>query len=147
LEAFGLEELLRRSRFIFVTATITTDNTSLLNAKRLEWMQPGAMLILLSRAAIADFGDLREFADSGRIRVATDVFPEEPVALNDPIRTTKNMLLSAHRAGALTSALQEIGKLVMEDLELIGKGLPPVSCKRAQLETVTQIRSKPIEKT
>ena len=147
LEAFGLEELLRRSRFIFVTATITTDNTSLLNAKRLEWMPRGAMLILLSRAAIADFGDLREFADSGRIRVATDVFPEEPVALNDPIRTTKNMLLSAHRAGALTSALQEIGKLVMEDLELIGKGLPPVSCKRAQLETVTQIRSKPIEKT
>ena len=147
LEAVGLEELLRRSRFIFVTATITTDNTSLLNAERLEWMQPGAMLILLSRAAIADFGDLREFADSGRIRVATDVFPEEPVALNDPIRTSKNMLLSAHRAGALTSALQEIGKLVMEDLELIGKGLPPMSCKRAQLETVTQIRSKPIEKT
>ena len=69
------------------------------------------------------------------------------MALNDPIRTTKNMLLSAHRTGALTSALQEIGKLVMEDLELIGKGLPPVSCKRAQLETVTQIRSKPIEKT
>ena len=26
----------------------------------------------------------------------------------------------------------------MEDLELIGKGLPPVSCKRAQLETVTR---------
>ena len=130
-----------------MTATITTDNTSLLNAERLEWMQQGSMLILLSRAAIADFGDLREFADSGRIRVAKDVFPEEPVALNDPIRTTKNMLLSGHRAGALTSALQEIGKLVMEDLELIGKGLPPVSCKRAQLETVTQIRSKPIEKT
>ena len=110
-------------------------------------MQPGAMLILLSRAAIADFGDLREFADSGRIRVATDVFPQEPVALNDPIWTTKNMLLSAHRAGALTSALQEVGKLVMEDLELIRKGLTPLSCKQAQLETVTHILSKPKEKT
>jgi len=79
--------------------------------------------------------------------VATDVFPEEPVPLEDPIRQTKNMLLSAHRAGALTSALQQIGKLVLEDLELISRNLPPVSCKRAQLETVTQIRSKPIEKT
>ena len=80
--------------------------------QNLEWMQPGAMLILL-RAAIADFGDLREFADSENSS-SNDVFPEEPVALNDPIRTTKNMLLSAHRAGALTSALQEIGKLVMK---------------------------------
>lgn len=147
LEAVGLEELMRRSRFIFVTATITTDNTSLLNAERLEWMQRGVMLILLSRAAIAHFGDLRKFADAGKIRVASDVFPEEPVALNDPIRTTKNMLLSAHRPGALTSALQDIGKLVLEDLELIGKGLPPVSCKRAQLQTVSQISSKPIKKT
>jgi len=147
VEPVGLERLLRESRFVFVTATITTENSKLLNAERLEWLQPGAMLILLSRAAIADFDDLQTFANSGRIRVATDVFPEEPVPLEDPIRQTKNMLLSAHRAGALTSALQQIGKLVLEDLELISRNLPPASCKRAQLETVTQIRSKPIEKT
>ncbi|MBT7205358.1 MAG: dehydrogenase, partial [Deltaproteobacteria bacterium] len=147
VQPVGLEQLLRESRFVFVTATITTENSKLLNAERLEWMQPGAMLILLSRAEIADFKDLQKFANSGRIRVATDVFPEEPVPQEDPIRQTKNMLLSAHRAGALTSALQQIGKLVLEDLELISRNLPPVSCKRAHLETVTQIRSKPIEKT
>ena len=43
--------------------------------------------------------------------------------------------------------IHENDRIVMEDLELIGKGLTPVSCKRAQLETVTHILSKPKEKT
>jgi phosphoglycerate dehydrogenase-like enzyme len=49
-------------------------------------MQPGAMLIILSRAAIADFNDLQRFTNSGRIQVASNVFPEEPVPLENPIR-------------------------------------------------------------
>jgi phosphoglycerate dehydrogenase-like enzyme len=49
-------------------------------------MQPGVMLIILSRAAIADFNDLQRFANSGRIQMATNVFPEEPVALENTIR-------------------------------------------------------------
>ena len=47
------------------------------------------------------------------------------------------MLLSAHRIRALTNALQQIGKLVVENVDLIRKSLLPVSCKRAQFETVT----------
>ena len=47
------------------------------------------------------------------------------------------MLLSAHRIRALTYALQQIGKLVLENVDLIRKSLLPVSCKRAQFEIVT----------
>ncbi len=47
------------------------------------------------------------------------------------------MLLSAHRIRAITYALQQIGKLALEDVDLIRKGLPPISCKHAQFETVT----------
>ena len=142
-----LDEVLAKSRFVFVVATITTDNAHLLNAEKLELMQRGAKLILLSRAAVADFEALKEFAGSGRIQVATDVFPVEPVAADDPIRKVPNVLFSAHRAGALTSALQNIGKLALEDLGQIAKGLPPVASKRAERETVARLRSKPIEKS
>src|SRR5690606_6009593 len=67
-----LDEVLARSRFVFVVATITTDNAHLLNADKLKLMQQGAKLILLSRAAVADFEALKSFAGSGRIQVATD---------------------------------------------------------------------------
>lgn len=152
LERFGvipasLDEVLSKSRFVFVVATITTENAHLLNAEKLALMQKGAKLLLLSRAAVADFAALKEFAGSGCIQVATDVFPEEPVAANDPIRQVPNILFSAHRAGALTSALQNIGKLVLEDLGQAARGLPPIACKRAERETVMRLRSKPIDKS
>ncbi|MBX9455166.1 MAG: hydroxyacid dehydrogenase [Rhizobium sp.] len=143
----SLDEVLSKSRFVFVVATITTENAHLLNAEKLALMQKGAKLLLLSRAAVADFAALKEAAGSGRIHVATDVFPEEPVAADDPIRQVPNILFSAHRAGALTSALENIGKLVLEDLGQIARGLPPIACKRAERETVMRLRSKPIDKS
>lgn len=143
----SLDEVLSKSRFVFVVATITTENAHLLNAEKLGLMQKGAKLLLLSRAAVADFEALKHFAGTGHIHVATDVFPEEPVAADDPIRTVPNILFSAHRAGALTSALQNIGKLTLEDLGQIARGLPPIACKRAERETVMRLRSKPIDKS
>lgn len=147
VEPASLDDVLAKSRFVFVVATITTENAHLLHAEKLALMQTGAKLLLLSRAAVADFDALKEFAGSGRIHVATDVFPEEPVAADDPIRKVPNILFSAHRAGALTSALQNIGKLVLEDLGQIARHLPPVACKRAERETVMRLRSKPVEKS
>jgi len=145
VESSTFDEVLRKSRVIFVVAAVTTDNQHLFNRKTLSLMQDGAMLILLSRAALADFDSLAAEAASGRLRVATDVFPEEPVATDDGLRKIPNMLFSAHRAGALTNALQQIGALVLEDLHQISAGLPPVSCRRAERETIGLLRSMPVQ--
>ena len=110
-------------------------------------MQDGAMLVLLSRAALADFDALSAEASTGRLRIATDVFPTEPVNQKDPLRQVPNMLFSAHRAGALTEVLQSIGALVLEDLQQIEAGLPPVSCRRAERETIDRLRSAPVSKS
>ena len=80
----------------------------------------------------------------GDIYVATDVFPEEPVKKNDPIRKLKNVLFSAHRAGALEQAFFEMGDIVLKDMNLILKKMPPKFCKRAQRKTVNLLASKPV---
>jgi len=143
----SLEEVLAKSRFVFVVAAVTENNSGMLNSAKLDLMQHGAGLLLLNRAAIADFEALAEYTAQGKIRLATDVFPEEPLALAHPIRNSPNVLLSAHRAGALNSALLEMGDLVLEDLKLMEQGLPPQNCKRAEPETVASLRSKPVEKS
>ena len=56
-------------------------------------------------------------------------------------------MLSPHRAGAMTDALIEIGRQTVADAGLMPRGLPPLSCRRAQRETVARSRSKPIEKS
>jgi len=147
VESTTLEAVLNESRVVFVVAAVTTSNQQLFNSDTLSLMQDGAMLILLSRAALADFNALAAEAGSGRLRVATDVFPEEPVAADDPLRQVPNILFSAHRAGALTCALQQIGALVLDDLQQISAGLPPVSCRRAEQETISQLRSMPVQES
>ena len=145
VEPATLKVVLRQSRVVFVVASVTSENQNLLDQEALAMMQDGAMLILLSRAALLDFHAITAEAQSGRLRFATDVFPEEPVQIEDSLRGVPNILFSAHRAGALASTLQQIGALVLEDLFQIAQNLPPVSCRRAERETIGKVRSKPIE--
>lgn len=140
-----LDEVMADSRAVFVVASVTTESRHLIGREALARMQDGAMLLLLSRAAVADFDGLAAEAGSGRLRIATDVFPEEPVRPDDPLRKVPGVLFSAHRAGALVSALHQIGALMLEDLGQIERGLPPVSCRRAERETVARLRSVPVK--
>jgi len=146
-EAAPLDEVLRRSRLVFVVAGVTAENQGFLGAQQFASMQRGSAIVLVSRAAVVDFDAMLDFADKGHIRFATDVFPEEPLSSVHRARRTNNSVLCAHQAGALQSAIKQIGKMVAADAELIMRGLPPVLCKPAQPETVGMLRSKPVSKT
>jgi phosphoglycerate dehydrogenase-like enzyme len=140
-----LDELLRASRVVFVFAAPTTENAALLGRRELELLAPGAAVLLMSRAAVADVDALVELAAAGRLRAAIDVWPEEPVPPDHPARAVEGLLLSPHRTGGMPEAFREIGRLVAADLELILRGLPPVACRRAERETVGRLRSRPID--
>lgn len=142
-----LDEVLRQSQTIFVVAGVTSENQGFLSAAQFASMRSGASLILLSRAGVVDFDAMLDAAASGHIRVATDVFPSEPVAADHRLRQIDALLLSPHQAGALDGALQQIGKRVVADAELIARGVAPVMCKVAQPETVSLFRSKPVDKS
>ena len=146
-EPASLDEVLRKSRVIFVVAGVTSENQGFLGAAQFAAMQPGAALVLVSRAAVVDFDAMLDSAAKGHIRVATDVYPEEPLGAKHRARSTDNIIMCAHQAGALESAIRQIGKLVVADAELIARGLPPIVCKPAQPETVGLMRSKPVSKT
>jgi phosphoglycerate dehydrogenase-like enzyme len=142
-----LEELLSRSRVVFVTAAATAENQGFLGAHQFRMMPRGSLLILLSRAGVVDFDAMIESAASGHIRVATDVFPEEPLPAGHAARSAPNVLLSAHRAGAIDSVFKDMGSLVVSDIGQILRGFPPLSCQRAERETVGRMRSKPVSKS
>lgn len=141
-----LDEVLAESDFVFVVAAVTSENQKFLGREAFGKMRPGAAFILLSRADVVDFDALVEAAASGRIRAASDVFPEEPLSPDHPVRRAPNFVRSAHRAGALDIAFKQMGDMVLEDMALIDKGLPPMRCKRAERETVSRMRSKPVDR-
>ena len=142
-EPASLDAVLREPRVIFALAGVTEENTRLLNRARLESVRSDAVLVLLSRAGLVDFDALIDLVAAGRFRAATDVFPVEPVAANDRVREVEGLILSAHRAGGLPSALAAIGEMVVEDLDLILRGLPPQRLQSARPETVRRWRNPP----
>jgi phosphoglycerate dehydrogenase-like enzyme len=105
------------------------------------------VLLLMSRAGVVDFDALTDLVARGRLRAATDVFPDEPLAADHPARRLDGFLLSPHRAGGMREAFLQIGRLAVADLELIVQGLPPVACKRAERETAGRLRSRPVERS
>jgi phosphoglycerate dehydrogenase-like enzyme len=141
----ALDEVLQTSRVIAVFAAVTSDNQAMLGREQLELIRPGSLFLLMSRAAVVDFEALVDCVAAGRFKASTDVFPEEPWPSDHRVRTLEGMLLSAHRAGALDEVFKRIGELVLADLALILKGLPPVMCKRAEPETVARLRSMPVK--
>jgi phosphoglycerate dehydrogenase-like enzyme len=146
VEAADLDTVLAQSDFVFVTASVTSENEGFLGAEAFAGMRKGAAFILLSRAGVVDFDALVEAVRSGHIVAASDVFPEEPMPAGHPVRTLPGFIRSAHRAGALDSAFKAMGDMVLDDMALMDRGLPPVRCKRAERETVSMMRSKPVEK-
>jgi hypothetical protein len=45
----------------------------------------------------------------------------------------------------MPEAFRAIGDMVVADLELVLRGLPPMVCRRAERETVGRLRSRPID--
>jgi phosphoglycerate dehydrogenase-like enzyme len=146
-EAASLDDVLQNSRLIFVVAGATSQNQAFLGTRQFSSMQSGTAVVLVSRAAVVDFDAMLDFAEKGHIRFATDVYPEEPLPRSHRARQIGNAILCGHQAGAMQAAIRQIGKLVVSDAELIGRGLPPILCKSAQPETIALWRSKPVSKT
>lgn len=141
----SLDEVLRLSDTVFVMAAVTSENGGFLGADAFAKMRQGAGFVLLSRSDVVDFEALIAAVESGHICAASDVFPQEPLAADHKLRQMSGFVRSAHRAGALDSAFKGMGDMVLEDMALLDKGLPPMRCKRAERETVARMRSRPVD--
>ena len=113
----GLDELVGSCRCVVIAAAPTDENWRLVGQRQIDLMQPGTLVVVISRAHLVDFPKLIAAAGSGRIRVAVDVFPEEPVPANDDIRKMSNVILSPHRAAAVPGGRHPIGQMILHDIE------------------------------
>ena len=131
-----LDTLLRTSRFIYILAVPSASNRALLDRDKLSLIAPDAVLLLMSRSHLVDFDALTEMLLAGRFRAGIDVYPEEPLPRDHPIRKASHAVLSSHRAGAIGEALQNIGRLATNDIEAICQGLAPYYMQAAQPEFI-----------
>jgi phosphoglycerate dehydrogenase-like enzyme len=131
-----LATLLRTSRFIYVLAVPSASNKAMLDREKLSLIAPDAVFLLMSRSHVVDFDALTEMLLQGRFRAGIDVYPQEPLPKDHPIRTAEHAVLSSHRAGAMGEAILNIGHIVANDMEAICQGLVPFDMQVAQPEFI-----------
>ncbi len=121
----SLEALLAEAQVLFVLAGVTMENAGFLDAAALARIPHDTAVILASRAEVVAFDALLAEAASGRLRVAIDVFPEEPVPPGHPLRTTPNVLFTAHLAGGIAASYARIREAMLDDAAQLLAGKPP----------------------
>ena len=97
-----LDDLLRDCDIITIHNPLTPQTRGMIGARELGLMKKTAILINTSRGPIVNGKDLADALNSGVIAgAAVDVFDTEPVSMDDPVLTARNLIATPHLA-ALT---------------------------------------------
>ena len=105
----SLVELLRASDFVSLNCNLNPSSKYLINAETIGQIRYGAVLVNTSRGQVLEQGALVEALRSGRIGgAALDVFEEEPLPADSPLREMDNVLLAPHNANSSPSAWERV---------------------------------------
>ena len=114
----SLEELLKTSKVVSLHLVSSPKTQGLLGAQQISWMRPDSILVNTSRSALIKMQDLPAALAKGRPgQAAIDVFDTEPLACNDPLRNTANLLATPHLGFVAEPIFQTFSKGITETLE------------------------------
>ncbi|MPY35295.1 C-terminal binding protein [Streptomyces adustus] len=99
VERVDLDTLVASADVLSLHTASTSQTRGIVDAALLARTRPGAVLVNVSRGDLVDPAALLAALDSGRLAgAALDVFPVEPPAADDPLRSHPRLLLSPHSA-------------------------------------------------
>jgi phosphoglycerate dehydrogenase-like enzyme len=97
VERVEKDELFRRSDILSVHLVLSDRSRGLVGAREIGLMKPSAILVNTSRGPICDTAAVIEALKGGRLAYAGfDVYDQEPLPINHPLRTAPNVILTPH---------------------------------------------------
>jgi phosphoglycerate dehydrogenase-like enzyme len=94
--AVSKEHLLRTADVVSLHVTYTRESHHLLGVAELALLKPGALLVNTARGPLVDAAALLAALQARRIHAALDVYDEEPLPADHPLRTAPNTVLTPH---------------------------------------------------
>ena len=115
--AVELDELLRRSMILSLHARLSAETTQMIDARALDLLPHGALVINSARGGLLDYGPLSAMLSSGRLGgLALDVYDVEPPPPDWPLFSAPNVVVSPHLAGATRQTALRAADIVAADV-------------------------------
>lgn len=112
-----LDELLRRSDIVAVCCDLNSTSHHVIRKETLAMMKPTAVLINAARGPLVCEPDLVAALQDGTIRgAAMDVFEDEPLPLDSPLRAMDHVMLAPHNANSSPRAWEKVHENTLANL-------------------------------
>lgn len=123
LTRLPLEEMLPQIDYLIVTCNLTPDSFHLIDTAALAHLKKGAKVINVSRGPVIDEKALVEALRLGHVAGAgLDVFEEEPLPADNPLRGFDNVILGAHNGSNTHEGVDRVNIASLRNL-LRGLGI------------------------
>ena len=116
--------LFAQSDVISLHLILSDRSQGIVGAQELAAMKPGAMLINTSRGPLVDEPALIAALREGRIRAGLDVFDQEPLPADHPLRHAPNTVLTPHIGYVTQGAYAEFFRDTVENILAWRAGAP-----------------------
>ena len=125
-EKCGYPEILSLADLVVFNAPSTPQTRGMLDAKALAKARDGIMIVNCARGDLINESDLAAALESGKAGAAgLDVFAEEPLPDDSPLRRAPNVILTPHAAWFSDRAVANLQRLAADEVSRALRGEPP----------------------
>lgn len=118
-----LEEIFSTCDIVSLHCARSEKNYHLINDRLLSMMRQDALLVNTSRGDVVDEDALVKHLQSGHIRASLDVYTQEPLPADHPLRALGHQVnLQSHKAGPTVDYRHAAARLVFDDIARMQKG-------------------------
>jgi D-3-phosphoglycerate dehydrogenase len=106
-----MDTLLAECDFLTVHVPLTPNTANLIDRPQLKKMKPSARILNVARGGVINETALVEAIEAGEIAgAALDVFAEEPLPADSPLRKSNKIILTPHLGGSTHEAQEQVAE-------------------------------------
>lgn len=106
-----IDTVITESDFLTVHVPLTPQTANLIDRAQMQRMKPTARILNVARGGVINETALAEAIEAGEIAgAALDVFSDEPLAADSPLRRSNKIILTPHLGGSTVEAQEQVAE-------------------------------------
>lgn len=120
IEMVGFKKVLKRSDFVSIHVPLTSETTGFMGSSAFSKMKTTAFIVNASRGGVVNEKALARALHDGAIAgAALDVFEDEPLPADSPLRSAPNLVLTPHLGASTEEAQVGVASEVAQKIRLL----------------------------